>query len=104
MLPTFEGKIVGGKLEIPELDGSMRTLEGKRLAIITAEPNSAGQLASGKLLAGVFEKGKLNLVEGELKQFEGKSVFIVVRHELQIRHQVFDQKYQLGAKIGDLDK
>lgn len=105
MLPTFEGRVENGKLLIAEIESSMKILEGKRLAITSLEANENGELVSGKLKAGVYNHGDLVVVGGgNLKEFEGKQVFVVVRHELFVRHPAFDEKYQLGAKVGDIDK
>jgi len=105
MLATFEGRIAKGQLEIPELGKAMKILEGKRLAISTLEANDSGELAGGELIAGVWSKGKLQTVDArELGDYDGRDVFVIVRHELFVRNQAFDQKFQLGSKVGDIDK
>jgi hypothetical protein len=105
MLATFHGRVENGKIRIEELERSAKMLEQKRLAVISLEANEEEELESGQLKAGVYNNGCLEVVGGgDLKDFEGKQVFVVVRHEFFVRHQAFDQKFQLGAKIGDVDK
>ncbi len=105
MLATFEGRVEGGQLKIPELGKALKVLEGKRLAITSLEANDKGELAGGQLIAGVWKKGELEAVGNcRLADFDGKAVFVVVRHEVFARSQAFDQKFQLGSKVGDIDK
>lgn len=105
MLATFEGRVEDGQLTIPELGKAVKVLEGKRVAITSLKANKNGELAGGQLIAGVWQKGTLEAVGRErLDSFNGLDVYVVVRHELFVKNQAFDQKFQLGAKVGDIDK
>jgi hypothetical protein len=104
MLAAFEGQVVDGKLVIEELGREMRILEGKHLAVTSLTLNDENKVVGGELKAGTYENGDLITVEGDtLKDFEGKKVLVAIRHELFGRHAAFDEKYQLGSKIGDVD-
>ncbi|TXH87061.1 hypothetical protein [Thauera aminoaromatica] len=105
MLATFEGRVENGQLTIPELGKALKVLEGKRVAITSLKANRNGELAGGQLIAGVWKKGTLEPVEGaRLDSFNGLDVYVVVRHEFFVKSQAFDQKFQLGSKVGDIDK
>lgn len=104
MFPTFEGKVVKGKLVIEELGNGMRIFEGKHLAVTSLDLNDQNQVVGGKLKAGVYENGDLKILSGDtLDEFEGRNVFVSIRHQLIGTHEAFGEKFQLGAKIGDLD-
>jgi hypothetical protein len=104
MFATFEGRVEKGRLYIDELGQGMKIFEGKHLAVSEMQINKANQIIGGRMIAGIYKDGELQTVSGEpIKEFEGKKVFVVVRHELIGHFGVFDQKFQLGAKLGDVD-
>ncbi|MEV4260558.1 hypothetical protein [Kribbella sp. NPDC049584] len=108
MFATFEGRVVSGRLVIGELGERIRVLEGKSVAVTSMATNESGQLATGELVAGELRDGDL-IPNGErgLRDLEGQEVLVVVRHELlprQTQGDPFDMKYQLGQKMGDVDK
>lgn len=108
MFPTFFGEVCKNKLIIPELDRREKFLEGKHLAIVALQLNQDKCIVGGELLAGVYENGDLKTLteKGDaLKKFEGRQVMVIVRHDLmgRISPNVFDERFQLGAKLGDVD-
>jgi hypothetical protein len=104
MFATFEGEIKNGQLLIEEFKGGNRILEGKHIAISSLDLDDENRVVGGNLMAGTFKNGELETLSGStLKDFDNKKVFVVVRHALIGRHEAFDEKYQLGARIGDVD-
>jgi hypothetical protein len=82
-------------------------MKGKHLAIAVLDLNKDRQVVGGSIKAGQYEDGVLVTPSGrdKLGEFEGKEVFVTIRHELlgPVDVNAFDHKFQLGAKMGDLD-
>lgn len=105
MLATFQGFIRDGDLVVDELRDS-RLLEDKHVAVVPLELNKRKEVVGGSVLAGVYREGHLeSSSDRSLHDFEGQQVMVVVRHEVlgRMTADEFDNKYQLGAKPGDLD-
>lgn len=102
MYPTFEAQVDNGRLMIGELRSrGEQMLAGKQITVVVPD-DTAGEVRTGR-----YEDGVLCGADGVsvLGEFEGKQVMVIVRDELVAAGNVdaFDHKFQLGAKIGDLD-
>jgi hypothetical protein len=105
MYPSFVAAIRHGKIEVDELDE--RVLEGKHVAVVLLDTNDDNQVTGGEVRAGVYQGKNLAGAEGRtsLDDAEGRQAFVILRHDLlgPISPEAFGQKFQLGAKLGDLD-
>ena len=108
MFASFEGKIESGRLVVPELGDRPSILEGKHLAITPLELDKENHIVGGMVLAGTYSKGELKTLGSKqkgLQEFNGRNVLVIIRHAImgRVTGEVFDKKYQLGAKLGDMD-
>ncbi len=106
MYPTFQGQVKDGRLHVDELQSrGERMLAGKQVAVVVLEDEAAGN--TGQVRTGRYDRGALSGGNGSssLRELEGKQALVIVCDDLVGAGKVdaFDQKFQLGAKIGDLD-
>jgi hypothetical protein len=97
--PTFKGEVRSGRLVIDELsDRSDQMLSGKNVAVVVLDDEVNG---TGDVRSGYYESGTVEW----LGEFEGKQTLVIIQHDMlgSGSADAFDQKFQLGAKIGDLD-
>ncbi len=100
MYPTFQGHVRDGQLVVDELSArGEQMLAGKQVAVVVLERPDAGE-AGGQVWSGVYGD-----TAGKLGALEGRDAFVIVRDDLSPTGEAdaFDQKFQLGGKIGDLD-
>lgn len=99
MFPTFKGEVREGRLVIDELSGrSDQMLSGKHVAVVVLDDQEKGV---GDVRTGFYESGTAEW----LGEFEGRQTLVIVQQDMlgSGTADAFDQKFQLGAKIGDLD-
>ncbi len=104
MYPTFQGQVRNGRLVVDELQSrGARMLAGKEVAVVVLDERSPA--SNGHVWTGRYDDGAVSGMGDALTQLEGRQAMVVVRDDLVGVGQVdaFDQKFQLGAKLGDLD-
>ncbi len=104
MYPTFQGQVKNGRLVVDELQSrGERMLSGKDVAVVVLDERSAD--GNGHVWTGRYDGGSVTGAGAALSEYEGKQALVIVRDDLVGVGQVdaFDQKFQLGAKLGDLD-
>ncbi len=92
MFPTFAAEIKSNKVVIPEFDGNDQLLNGKNITVLSVESKLK------PIFEGIYEAGQ-NFVESAGK------VLVILHHKIELSQSdsIFDEKYQLGTRTGEVD-
>lgn len=99
MFATFDGTLSNNRLEIPELGEAISTLFGKSVAILTSELQSGAKLLGQPIFQGIIKPETIQKID-----YDGE-VTVIIRQpvEMATENTIFDEKFVLGSKIGDVD-
>ncbi len=108
MLPSFSAEIHGGQVRVAELANRESFFDGKHVTLQVFELDKERRVVGGKVFAGVVKERQIIDADGNkvpLDEFEGREAILTIRHDLmgRVSPAAFDERFQLGAKLGDVD-
>lgn len=108
MFPSFSAEITGGQVSVAELDNRDSFFSGKHVTLQVFDLDKRRRVVGGKVFAGIIKDRQIIDADGKqvpLDEFEGSEAILTIRHDLmgRVSPAAFDERFQLGAKLGDVD-